>query len=85
MTSEPSEAFVWVWLPGAEEPVVAGRIELGGGVVRFNYGRSYLARRDAIPLYLPELPLRAGVIEPLGGLTIPGCIKDAGPTPGASA
>ena len=31
MTSEPfsppNEAFVWVWLPGATTPVVAGRIE----------------------------------------------------------
>jgi len=79
MTSEPSEAFVWTWLPNAEEPVVAGRLELAASVVRFNYGRSYLARPDAIPLYLPELPLAPGVIEPVAGLSIPGCIKDAGP------
>jgi serine/threonine-protein kinase HipA len=79
MTSEPTEAFVWTWLPGAEEPVVGGRIELADGIVRFNYGRSYLARPEAIPLYVPELPLRPGAIEPLGSLTIPGCIKDAGP------
>lgn len=79
MTSEPTEAFLWSWLPGAEQPVVAGRIERVGGTVRFNYGRSYLAHPEAIPLYLPELPLRVGAIEPLGGLTIPGCIGDAGP------
>ncbi len=79
MTSEPTEAFVWTWLPGGEQPVVAGRLELSAGIVKFNYGRSYLERPDAIPLYMPELPLRAGVIEPLGGLTIPGCINDAGP------
>jgi len=79
MPSEPTEAFVWTWLPGAEEPVVAGRLELAGGIVSFNYGRSYLARVQAVPLYLPELPLRQGAIAPLGGLTIAGCIRDAGP------
>jgi serine/threonine-protein kinase HipA len=79
MTSEPDEAFVWTWLPGAEEPVITGRLELVGGVVVFNYGRSYLNREDAIPLYIPELPLRRGAISPIGGLTIAGCIKDAGP------
>jgi serine/threonine-protein kinase HipA len=79
MTSEPTEGFVWTWLPGAEEPVVAGRLELVGGIVSFNYGRSYLSRPGAVPIYLPELPLRAGAIAPLHGLTIPGCIKDAGP------
>jgi serine/threonine-protein kinase HipA len=79
MTSEPTEAFVWNWLPGTEQPVVAGRLELAGGIIYFNYGRSYLDRPKAIPLYLPELPLRRGAIAPLGGLTIPGCIDDAGP------
>lgn len=77
MTSE--EAFVWVWLPGATEPVVAGRLEAIDKVVMFNYGQSYLQRDDAIPLYLPELPLRSGPIRPRGSLTIAGCVKDAGP------
>jgi serine/threonine-protein kinase HipA len=75
----PREAFVWIWLPEAAEPVVAGRVEPSGDVIEFNYGRSYLGREDAIPLYLPELPLRSGVIAPLDGLRIAGCIKDAGP------
>ncbi len=35
----------------------------------------YLARPDAIPLYIPELPLRPGTIAPLGALTIAGVIK----------
>lgn len=80
MTSEqPTEAYVWIWLPDATEPVVAGRLQTAGDIVNFNYGRSYLDRADAIPIYLPELPLRRGVIAPLPGLTVPGCISDAGP------
>lgn len=73
------EAYVWAWLPGATEPVVAGRLHARDGMVAFNYGRSYLARSEAIPLYLPELPLEAGELPPLAGLTIPGCIRDAAP------
>jgi serine/threonine-protein kinase HipA len=79
-TSEtPREAFVWTWLPGSDVPVVAGRLEAVGDLVEFNYGRSFLARDDAIPLYLPELPMRAGRQIPLDGLRIAGCINDAGP------
>ena len=42
-------------------PVVAGRIDRDGDSYVFTYGRSYLARQEAIPVYLPELPLRRGV------------------------
>lgn len=77
MTSE--ESFVWVWLPRAREPVVAGRLEAIGDIVVFNYGQSYLQRENAIALYLPELPLKPGQIRPGPGLTIAGCIRDAGP------
>lgn len=73
------EAYVWVWLPGALEPVVAGRIFRDGARLSFLYGRSYLARAEAIPLSLPELPLQAGVITPLPGLAIPGVLRDAAP------
>jgi serine/threonine-protein kinase HipA len=80
MTSDqPDEAYVWIWLPGATEPIVAGRISSRNGAVEFRYGQSYLARAEAIPLYLPELPLERGPIRPLGHLTIAGCIADAGP------
>jgi serine/threonine-protein kinase HipA len=78
-TAEPDEAYVWVWLPGATEPVVAGRVHPVGDLVNFNYGRSYLGRAEVIPLYLPELPLEPGLISPLDGLTIAGCIGDAMP------
>lgn len=75
----PGEVFVWVWLPGALEPVVAGRLAVVGDIVEFNYGVSYLNRDDAIALYLPELPLGRGAILPPDGLRIAGCISDAGP------
>jgi len=73
------EAFVWVWLPGTTEPVVAGRLHAHGGRVAFNYGKSYLERPEAIPLYLPELPLRSGELPLPADLTMPGCMRDASP------
>jgi len=74
-----SEAFVWVWLPGAVEPVVAGKLTVDGGHLIFNYGKSYLARQNAIPLYDPELPLQSGLIPLLPGLSMPACIRDGSP------
>lgn len=83
MTSDPvatpSRAYVWVWLPGESAPVVAGVLNARGGRIVFNYGQSYLGRDNAIPLYLPELPLQPGRIEPLGNLSVAGCIQDAAP------
>jgi serine/threonine-protein kinase HipA len=76
---QPTEAFVWVWLPGATNPVVAGRLFSEGARLLFNYGRSYLGRNDAISLYEPELPLRAGVLPLTPGLTMPNCLRDAAP------
>lgn len=80
MTSSPEqEVFVWVWLPGRVEPVVAGRLSQQGTQLVFNYGQSYLQRDHAIALYDKELPLRPGVLPLLPGLTMPGCIRDASP------
>lgn len=81
MTSEAAyeEAYVWVWLPGAVKPVVAGRLAKTDGQLVFNYGRSYLARTDAISLYEPELPLQAGFLPLTPGLDMPSCIRDAAP------
>src|SRR6187200_1543899 len=76
---EPDEVYVWTWLPAATEPVVAGRVHVAGDLVNFNYGQSYLERAAAIPLYLPELPLRPGLIAPLDTLTLAGCINDGMP------
>lgn len=73
------EAYVWVWLPGATEPIVAGRLSADNGLVHFNYGKSYLERADAIPLYLPELPLQLGELPLPDGLTMPSSLRDAAP------
>ncbi len=78
-TRVPEEAYVWIWLPGATAPVVAGRIARDGGRLIFNYGRSYLDRNDRIPIHEPELPLRGGAIAPEAGLSMAGCLRDASP------
>lgn len=82
MTSKaerPREAFVWIWLPGATDPVVGGKLTAEGDRLLFNYGRSYLERENAISFYDAELPLKTGVLPPRKGLGMPGCIRDAAP------
>ncbi len=83
MTSDANtgylEAYVWVWLPDAAEPVVAGLLTKQGQQLVFNYGRSYLARPDAIALYAPELSLQQGMIRLIPGLNMPSCLRDASP------
>ena len=77
------EAFVWIWLLGETEPVVAGRLEADNGNILFNYGKSFLNHigdsKPAIAIYEPELPLKSGVLPLPKGLTMPGCIRDAAP------
>jgi serine/threonine-protein kinase HipA len=81
MTSDSkyTEAYVWTWLSGQTKPIVAGLLSANGAQLEFNYGRSYLERKDAIPLYEPELPLRSGILPLLAGLNMPNCIRDAAP------
>lgn len=79
MTTSDDELYVWVWLPGATDPVVAGRVFRSGELFRYQYGRSYLDRPEALSLYEPELRLRRGPIDPVAGLPIAGCLDDAGP------
>ena len=78
-TNAPEEAYVWVWLPGATAPVVAGRIARDRERLIFNYGQSYLNRKDSLPIYEPELPLHRGAITPEAGLNMAGCLRDAAP------
>jgi len=79
MISEYAEIFVWIWLPGETSPVVAGRLARQGSGYVFNYGKSYLQRENAIPVYAAELPLRQGLIFPQPGLDMHGCLRDASP------
>ena len=62
MTSKRDQCFVYIWLPGETTAVTAGRFELtvdrrGTPLGRFVYGKSYLARKDAVPLDPVELKL----------------------------
>src|SRR5436190_833986 len=85
MTSESSgECFVYITLPGATEPVTRGRFalsvnRLGVPEGRFVYGRSYLARADAVPIDPVELRLgeRTSTTNALNGVF--GALRDASP------
>lgn len=85
MTSEtPRDCFVYITLPGQTAPVTAGRFELqpnrrGVPEGRFVYGRSYLARQDAVPLDPVELKLtdRTYSTNALSGVF--GALRDASP------
>lgn len=76
MTSSPTSAYVWFWLPERKEPILAGRVDQEGAVLTFTYSVRYLERRDAIPIF-SEIPLERG--EQFPRSDIHGCIADAGP------
>jgi serine/threonine-protein kinase HipA len=79
LTNPPKELFVWIWLPGATEPVVCGRLDEGKPIT-FTYARSYRERPDAVPVYPAELPLDGTPpFQPLDGDRMPLCIDDAMP------
>jgi len=85
MTSKlPAEVFVYVTLPGETEQVTAGRFALTKNrrstmEGRFVYGRSYLARANAVELDPVELKLsqRTYATVTLGGVF--GALRDASP------
>ena len=64
MTSNASQAFVWIWLPQSTQPIVAGKISWIAGKYHFVYGRSYLEHPDAISLSPIELPRQRGLWSP---------------------
>jgi serine/threonine-protein kinase HipA len=79
-----SECFVYITLPGQTQAVTAGRFTLtkdrrGIALGRFVYGKSYLARNDAIVIDPFELKLSDVTYETtrLGGVF--GSLRDSGP------
>ena len=86
MTSKTttSSCFVYITLPGQTEPVTAARFELtqsrqGEALGRLVYGKSYLARPEALSLEPLELPLVEQTFETTQLNGVFGALRDASP------
>lgn len=84
MTSKRPPCFVYIWLPGATEAVTAGKYELtvdrrGTPLGRFVYGKTYLARQDAVPIDPVELTLGTRLFETTALNGVFGALRDSGP------
>jgi len=84
MSSSAQECFVHIVLPGETEFVTAGRFARATGahgiaVGRFVYGRSYLARDNAVPIDPLELKLERRVYETTLLQGVFGALRDASP------
>jgi serine/threonine-protein kinase HipA len=81
MTSKQhaTEAYVWMWLPQASEPIVIGKIAMLSGRYHFTYGKNYRTRQDSIPLSPIELPLTDEIFSPQGLHEMPASLRDASP------
>ncbi|MBI6885129.1 type II toxin-antitoxin system HipA family toxin [Pseudomonas putida] len=79
MISNPEQCYVWVWLPGHVDPVVAGVLARDDKRFVFRYGRSYLNRKTAIALNKHELPLGTEIINPIEPMMLPSSIRDGSP------
>ena len=79
-----SECYVYITLPGETEFVTAGKFELttdrrGNPTGKFIYGRSYLARDNAVPIDPLELKLSNKTYETNLLKGIFGALRDASP------
>lgn len=86
MTSrnKPRDCFVYIVLPGETEFVTAGRFQLTIGrtglpVGKFVYGKSYLARSEAVPIDPIALKLGTKTYETNMLKGIFGALRDASP------
>lgn len=76
-----SDLYIWIYLPGEQRPVVAGKLSIDAatGVGIYTYGRSYLANSSAIPIDPVSLPLQ-GKIQRFTALNgYPSAMMDACP------
>lgn len=79
-----SECFVYITLPGQTEPVTAGKFvqtqnRQGIPLGKFIYGKSYLARPDAVAFDPIELKLSEKTYETIALHGVFGALRDAGP------
>jgi len=79
-----SECYVYITLPGETEFVTAGKFELttnrqGNPAGKFVYGRSYLARDNAVPIDPIELKLSTKTYETNILKGVFGALRDASP------
>ncbi len=84
MTSEKRECFVYITLPGETEMVTAGKYVLehtdsGIDIGHFVYGKSYLARPDAVEIDPIELQLTSKVYNTVTMKGVFGAIRDSSP------
>jgi len=82
--TNPQECFVYIVLPGETRFVTAGRFQLdkdrsGAAVGRYVYGKSYLARNEAIPLDPLDLKLSTKTYETRQLKGVFGALRDASP------
>jgi serine/threonine-protein kinase HipA len=70
--------YVWAWLPGDTEPVVAGVLQSSGEDLHFAYADSYLNRSDAVSLS-PTLPLSDRWFTEVEDMRMPSALRDAAP------
>ena len=82
--NNPQECFVYIVLPGETKFVTAGRFQLdkdrtGAPVGRYVYGKSYLARNEAVPLDPQDLKLSTKTYETRQLKGVFGALRDASP------
>jgi serine/threonine-protein kinase HipA len=82
--AKATECFVYIMMPGDTEFVAAGRFVLsadrhGVATGRFVYGKSYLARANAVPIDPIDLKLTDRVVETRQLKGVFGALRDASP------